>query len=82
MNWLKTILEVGGFKKFVISFAATALISLNNKIGLGLDEATIQHVVEVVVAFLILQTFADHSKQTTNALANSAPVKKEAPVVS
>lgn len=74
MDWLKNILEVGGFKKFLVAMLGAAVLAFNNKIGLGLDEATIAHVVEIVVAFLFAQVFADHSKQAIKALQVSAPV--------
>lgn len=50
-------------KKFVAAFSAVVLAVLNDIFSLGVDPATTQEIIGVVIAYVLGQGIADHGKE-------------------
>lgn len=50
-------------KKLFTAIISALLVFLNDTFNLGVDEATIQNIVLIIVAFIIGQGIADHGKE-------------------
>lgn len=69
---METIIKVVS-KKLAIAIFTMAIVALNNRLGLGLDDATVNHLVTVAVAYLFGQTIIDAAKAVKAPKATSLP---------